>query len=163
MLLILLRHGLAEDLDQTLDDFHRPLTREGRKKVARAAAGLQTLVPRLDYLASSPKLRARQTAQLAQGAWGNAPALTEWPELLREGDFEPLRRKLCALKADTVLLVGHQPNLGNLLNWLTARDHCAWELEWKKAGAAALEIDFENGQCVLQWFLPPKVLRALGK
>ncbi len=164
MLLILLRHGIAEDSQTNADDFQRPLTPAGRKKVARAAAGLHTLVPALDYIASSPKLRARQTAQLARDAWGkSAPAITEWPELLDETDFSALARKLWALGADTVLLVGHQPNLERLLNWLLKGCNCALQVEWKKAGAAALEVDFERDACVLHWFLPPKVLRALGK
>ena len=162
MLLILLRHGIAEDADASQDDFQRPLTPEGRKKVARAAAGLQTLVPALDYIASSPKLRARQTAQLARNAWGKAaPAVTEWPELLEEFDFAALQRKLRALEADTVLLVGHQPNLENLVGALLQRP--GLEMEWKKAAACAIDADFERETFVLQWLLPPKVLRALSR
>ena len=160
MLLILLRHGIAEAADSTGDDFGRPLTPEGRKKVARAAAGLQKLVPALDTLASSPKLRARQTAQLARDAWGRAaPAVTEWPELLEENDFAALTRKLWALETKTVLLVGHQPNLENLVGALLGRP--GLKMEWKKAGVCAIDADFERETFVLQWLLPPKVLRAL--
>ena len=163
MLLILMRHGSAEPADATGDDFQRPLTPAGRKKTARAAAGLTTIVPALDYIASSPKLRARQTAQLARNEWGkDAPAVTEWPELLEESEFAGLQRKLWALDSDTVLLVGHQPNLGHFLGWLLEERSGTFEVEWKKAGACALELDFERETCALQWFLPAKVLRALS-
>ncbi len=159
-----MRHGIAEDGDESLDDFLRPLSPEGRKKTARAAAGLTKLVPRVDVIACSPKLRARQTAELARNAWGEAaPPLTEWPELLEIFDFAPLHGKLRALGGQTVLLVGHEPNLSLLASWLLADDIGAFGWNWKRASVLAIELNFEGGESRVQWFLPPRALRALGK
>ncbi len=161
-----MRHGIAEDGDESLDDFLRPLCPEGRKKTARAAAGLKTLVPGADAIVSSPKLRARQTAQLARDEWGKgAPPITEWPELLEIFDFAPLHHKLRALDdkgTATALLVGHEPNLSLLASWLLADDIGAFGWNWKKAGVLAIELDFKGEQSRVRWFVPPKVLRALG-
>ena len=165
-----MRHGIADD--ESADDFTRPLSPNGRKKTARAAAGLVALVPRVDTIACSPKLRARQTAQLARDAWDKAaPPLTEWPELLEVFDFAPLHHKLRALENNdvpnnataTVLLIGHEPNLSLLASWLLADDVAAFGWEWKKAGVLALEIEFKGGENKVHWFLPPKTLRALGQ
>ena len=107
-----MRHGIAQESDGTdADDFTRPLSLAGREKTARAAAGLAALVPTVDHIACSPKLRARQTAQLARDEWSKeAPPLTQWPELLEEFNFVPLFHKLRALESKgtaIVLLVGH--------------------------------------------------------
>lgn len=164
MLLLLLRHGIAAPLSASIrDDFQRPLTRKGRKRVHRAARGLRELVPSLDFLASSPKLRARATAQIVREVFGKkAPPLTEWSELM-EDDGDALRRKLAVLKAETVLLCGHEPHLSRFVSQLLTGSGEMFALEWKKAGICALEVEFEPFEARLLWHLTPRQLRKIGK
>ncbi len=182
MLLLLMRHGIAESLPEpspepiskpfsdspyaAKDDFHRALTGEGRDRAHRAALGLHELVRKLDFLASSPKTRARQTAQIVRDVWGkNSPPLTEWSELM-EGDFTALLHKLRALSAkdaQIVLLCGHEPHLSRLISKLLTGSPEKMTLELKKAGVCALEIDTETKKTTLLWHLTPKQLRKIGK
>ncbi len=177
MLLLLMRHGIAEPLAdssfQTPDDFHRALTGKGRKRARRAAWGLRKLTPRLDFLASSPKTRARQTAQIAREVWGKkSPPLTEWSELM-ENDGAATIEKLRAFNAkspgaQTVLLCGHEPLLSRLISQLLSGSPDVLVTEMKKAGVCGLEISFEAqktgaSNARLLWHLTPRQLREIGK
>ena len=163
MLLLLMRHGIAEPLSlDNLDDFHRALTKEGRNRTHQAALGLHDLMSRLDFLASSPKTRARQTAQIVRGVWGKkAPRVTEWSELM-EDDFAPLLSKLRVLSAQTVLICGHEPLLGRTVSQFLTGSPTLLPVEFKKAGVCALEIEFEPRNATLLWHLTPKQLRKIG-
>ena len=107
--LILWRHAEAED---GADDLARELTSKGRKQADRIAAWLRERLPSDFLLIASPALRAQQTAQalgapktvsdLAPGAAVSAVLeAARWPEY--EG---------------TVVLVGHQPVLGQTAAYL---------------------------------------------
>ena len=62
MQLLLIRHAIAEDRFEFArsgqSDYYRPLTDRGRARMAKGAAGLRTLVPDIDVLATSPLTRA---------------------------------------------------------------------------------------------------------
>ncbi|PQV64438.1 phosphohistidine phosphatase, SixA [Abditibacterium utsteinense] len=192
MLLLLMRHGIAHPLvdsasesfakSSPADDFHRALTSEGRDRAHRAALGARELVPRLDFLASSPKTRARQTAQIVRDVWGKkSPPLTEWSELM-EDDSAALVGKLRALEAKvagektvdapTILLCGHEPLLSRFVSQLLTDSAETLRLEWKKAGVCALQVEFDPQKMkagettlpatTLMWHLTPKQLRKIG-
>ncbi|MDE2038957.1 MAG: histidine phosphatase family protein [Elusimicrobia bacterium] len=84
MELLLMRHGPAGDSRRWLArgraDAERPLTETGRRKTRRAAEGLARLLPRLDLIASSPLLRARQTADALARLHGEATR-SQWAQL----------------------------------------------------------------------------------
>lgn len=161
MLLILMRHGLAADLSDTIkDDFSRPLTDEGRSKTQRVARGLQKLVETIDLLVSSPKIRARQTAQIVRDVFGKAAPEIEIWDALAESETEIWIQKLRETRAQTVILVGHEPDLSCFAARLLSGDEFGFRLDFKKAGACAIEWNGEHA--VLKWFLPPAVLRALS-
>jgi len=65
MLLLLMRHGIAEELRPNQTDAERVLTEKGKKKTRDAVCGLRVLHPNIDLIATSPKLRAVQTARIA--------------------------------------------------------------------------------------------------
>lgn len=66
--LIFIRHAIAEELDIAVEngikDEERSLTKKGSKKMAQAAMGLKSIAPEIDYIATSPLLRATQTAEI---------------------------------------------------------------------------------------------------
>ncbi|HEX8463872.1 MAG TPA: phosphohistidine phosphatase SixA [Abditibacterium sp.] len=163
MLLLLMRHGVAQPLDDDLvDDFHRPLTREGRARAKQAARGLKKLVTRLDFVASSPKSRARATAQIVSDIYGKAaPKVTEWPELMA-GDGEKIIGKISGLNTKTLLLCGHEPHLSELSAQLLTGSAGGMTISFKKAGVMALEVD-PRGAATLLWHLTPSQLRRIGR
>lgn len=173
MNLLVIRHAIAEDKERFAatgrNDDQRPLTDAGRDKMRRAAAGLRTVMPRVAVLASSPLVRARETAEIV------APALSvkrvELVDALRpDREFDELLdwlREHAAPNEDdderTIAVVGHEPHLGGLVTWLMSGE-TASRVELKKGGVVLLHFDGEAdaGKAVLRWALTPAQLRGLG-
>ncbi len=161
-----MRHGPAlsrEDWAQ--DDALRPLSKAGRKKTRRAARGLKYLCPRVDSIAASPLLRARQTAKIARQELEVEPETQAWPELAlllaEDAGLAPLVARLQAAASTCTLLVGHEPGCSRLLSLLLCGDTEAMRFNWKKAAVACLELEGERA--VLQWLASPKLLRGLPR
>ena len=162
MNLFLLRHGLA--VERTIPSFKldsdRPLTPEGRKKVARVAAFLGQLEVSFDRIVASSHVRARQTAEIVAEAM-SFPEPVEVSKHLTPGSapkplIEELQHPRRPLNA--ILLVGHEPDLSRLISILvTGKPGLAVEL--KKGGLCKLEIAaLRYGRCAaLQWLLAPKL------
>lgn len=167
MRVLLVRHAIAEDravwAERSTDDGLRPLTADGREKMKRAARGLATLEPKIALLATSPLVRARETAEILARAWGGIEPV-ETPLLGPGGTPEALGAWLGRQRpAGTAVLVGHEPDLGEIAAcWLCGRE--AHFLAFKKGGAALLEFAAapKEGAGVLQWLLAPAQLRSLG-
>src|ERR1700730_7164982 len=83
MRLVVVRHGPAESRDPSRwpDDDRRPLSREGRRSTAAAAAGLARLESRGRTMVTSAATRARSTATLVREALRSKPVPAEWKEL----------------------------------------------------------------------------------
>jgi phosphohistidine phosphatase len=173
MNLLVIRHAIAEDKELFAktgrSDDLRPLTEEGRSKMRRVAEGLRIVVPRLALLASSPLVRARETAEIV--APGFKMARAEIVEALRpdrpfDAFLDWLRQRAAPNDEDDrrIAVVGHEPHLGGLVTWLMTGTNDS-RLELKK-GAACL-LHFERtpgaGEAVLQWALTPSHLRRLAE
>lgn len=164
MRLYLVRHAVAFDRDtaEWPDDSQRPLTPAGIKRFRKAAKGLGNYVPDVDVLLSSPFTRAWQTAEILEEH-------ARWPRPIR---CEPLATDQSSAVAEfvrnyggaqTVALVGHEPNLSLLAAYLFGPG-VASPFEMKKGGAACLEFpgDAAEGSGRLLWLAPPRLLRALA-
>ena len=168
MKLLVIRHAIAEKRDEFAftgrPDSERPLTKEGRERMRRAAEGLAGVVERIDVLATSPYTRAAQTADIVAGEYGAldvAPVEELTPERA-PGDLLPWLREQDS--ASTVAIVGHEPHLGFLVGWLLTGRHESF-VELKKGTACMLEFDDPPapGNATLLWALSPAHLRALRK
>ena len=166
MRVVLFRHGPAGDADPSRwpNDALRPLTEEGRERTRRAAEGVAELEPRIVRVISSPLLRARSSAQLLHEILGLEGRVTLCDALAPGGSTGKLLEALPDVREDEALaLVGHEPDLGKLAGTLLfgAPAHMAI----KKAGACA--VGFEGRACTgggqLLWFMPPRVLRRVGR
>lgn len=70
MNLLVVRHGVAMDKAEFVgNDDLRPLTLDGIRKMKKNARGLSHLTPRPSLLASSPLVRAQQTAEILVDRW----------------------------------------------------------------------------------------------
>ena len=156
-----MRHGIAAPLSAAIpDDFHRPLTQLGKKRARAAALGLLRIAPSIDAIFSSPKTRALQTARIVHKAAENSPRITEWPELM-DDDFAAIQGKLRNLKAETVLLCGHEPHLSRLASQFLTGNRETLAFDWKKAGVCALQLEPNAKTAVFLWHLTPKQLREI--
>lgn len=121
MRLYLMRHGPAEDQASSGRDFDRRLTADGRALVrAMGAALLRERTgsapegPDLRVV-SSPRVRARETAQIVREALGAGSPAVEFEEAL-SGDRAIPRELISALVelGRDALVVGHQPSIEEL-------------------------------------------------
>ncbi len=112
MKLWVLRHGEAEP--RARSDAERNLTAHGRKEVLHSAAHL--IGQPLSAIYASPYVRAQQTAQLVREALGFEPPIITVPWLTPES--HPSRVLEHLDMTDNLLLVSHQPLVGNLISLL---------------------------------------------
>ena len=122
MQLLVVRHAIAEQREEFArtgkDDSQRPLTHDGRRKMRRGAVGLRAVVPAIDVLATSPLLRAVQTAEILAAVYNGRNMVTV-KELSPDSEFPPFLRWLRTQDAGgTVAIVGHEPHLSGLTSWL---------------------------------------------
>ena len=165
MELVLLRHGVAADREEWKgDDADRPLTADGADRTKEVVRGLRMLKVRPDVIFSSPLLRARQTADIAQkGLMADAKV-----ELADELDPAAPPDRLIARLADlagkpVVLCVGHEPHLSTTISAMISGKTAA-SVEMKKAGACCIRFTDgpKAGAGTLLWLLTPKFLLALA-
>ena len=167
MELLIVRHAIAEDRETFArtgkDDDLRPLTPEGRKKMEQAAEGLRKVFPELDVLASSPLVRAKETAEIVAKAYGGLDvAIVE--DLSPDGDPSAVAHWLRSLRGKRrVAVVGHNPDLGGLIGWFVTGDDDTTIIELKKGAACLLELEGPPapGEATMLWALTPSQLRQL--
>lgn len=164
--LIIVRHAIAfgRDPKRWPDDRARPLTPEGITRARRAAKGLERLLERPQSLLTSPLTRAKQTAEiLTQVAkW---PAAVECAALSPKESPEAVLEALRSQRHKTIAVVGHQPELGELLAACMPGPAQARAFELRKFGVALLTFDGvpRAGQATLRCLLAPRLLRALRR
>jgi phosphohistidine phosphatase len=167
MQLLVVRHADAGDSESFAKtgkrDAERPLSKKGRKQMRAAARGLRRLVRRVDVIATSPLVRAAQTATIIKRRYRKAKREIV-TALKPAASPEALGKWLSSRDAeDRVMVVGHEPHLGKLVTWLaTGTEGSAVEL--RKGGAALLEFEgvAEKGNGKLVWLLGPKELAELS-
>ena len=167
MRLVIIRHGPAGDRGvweaEGRDDGLRPLTAEGREEMQRVAPGLARLVPTIDVLATSPLVRAAETAAIVAQAYAAEPVVLE--ALAPDRDPDDVVRWLRKQPTDhTVGLVGHEPQLSTLAGYLLTNTRASL-LDLKKGGACCLDLSGvpTPGKGTLKWLLAPRDLRRLGE
>ena len=154
----LLRHADAGDpLAWNGDDAARPLSRKGERQAERLAAFLaeQGFAP--DVVITSPKVRARRTAEIVAASLG-APLVEE---TRLAGPFAAADVDAILADAGSVarpVLVGHDPDFSELLRGLVASPR----VSMKKGALARVDVrgSVETGEATLRWLIPPDALAA---
>jgi len=143
-MIYLLRHGDAEP-EGNDGDAARRLTAEGEAQAATAGRALAALGITIDSCVASPRIRARDTAELACHALGIKPEIID---SIGYGEYDTM--DLAAGRGD-LLLVGHEPVLSMEVARLTGA-----RIKMKKGGIAILEPG------VLRALLRPAELAAIA-
>jgi phosphohistidine phosphatase len=157
---ILVRHALAEERDgkRWPDDRKRPLSREGRGKFDKVAAGLVRWIPDVDRLLTSPLKRTRETAEiLRHHGW---PRPEDLPELAPQSSPTALIHVLKAASAKRIALVGHEPDLSVLVATCILGSGAHAFSKMKKGSVICIYYPGEvrAGTAVLTEFVPPRLL-----
>jgi phosphohistidine phosphatase len=161
--LYLIRHAVAEEAGPLWpDDALRPLTARGTRGFAMAMAGLSRFDELPAQVFTSPYVRARSTAALVAASADPPPPIQMLSALAPGHPPAAVVRALrTAVTRDRVALVGHEPDLGMLARHLL---QATCTVAFKKG--AMCRIDLDRGtlsHATLVWFLPPRVLRRLGR
>jgi phosphohistidine phosphatase len=148
--LILWRHADAAEGGRDLD---RKLTAKGRKQAARMAEWLLARLPSRYSVFSSPARRARETADALGVRYKIADPLAPGatPAAILEVAGWPAER-------GTVLIAGHQPDLGRLAARLVAGIDAEWSV--RKGGVWWLSSREREGeiQVVVRAVVSPDLL-----
>lgn len=138
--LLLMRHAKSSRDDPALADHERPLNDRGRRDAPMMGARLAGAGLAPDAIVSSDALRARQTAEAAAAACGYRKDIRYLAALYAA---EPATY-LAALRelpddTNTVLAVGHNPEIEGLIQLLAGR-----EVTMPTAAIAHLDLPVER-------------------
>ena len=168
MQILIVRHAIAEDRvtfsATSRGDNLRPLTPKGISRMRKGAQGLKRIQPDIQFLAHSPLTRAVQTADILAECYPQADRL-ELQELAPSPSPEQVLKQLTRLPSEsTIALVGHEPDLSELIAWLTIGKMEGF-IDLKKGAACLLETwgPPGPGSAQLNWCLAPRQLRQLGR
>jgi phosphohistidine phosphatase len=164
-LLHLVRHAIAAEPEPGQRDFDRPLTDDGIVRMRRIARGMKRagLIP--EVVVSSPLVRAMRTAEILVEELDIEPEVRVCPALQPGGAVEELLAFLDeSAKGQDVAAVGHMPGIAEHLAALIGAP-TGVRVDFRKGGVAIVQFDdgaLRPGSGMLQAFLTPKLLRAMG-
>jgi phosphohistidine phosphatase len=163
--LYIMRHGIAVTRGSAgaSDDAKRPLTPDGKQKMQEIAGGLTRLGFDLDWIVSSPLVRAVETAEIVGESLGTDVPM-EFCEALRPGGSAEALIAFLAKRSNRkrVLVVGHEPDLSEMAaRLLGAGRHANFAL--KKGGCCLIAFDEfpPKSPGRLVWWATPRLLRKL--
>lgn len=118
--LILVRHAKSSWKDTSLNDIQRPLNKRGKRDAPKMGKYLlkSRIVPQAIF--SSTGLRALTTARLISVEMGMKPSEINIDEKIYTFNAEELLKVVKSLKDkfDRVMIVGHNPAVTDLVNYL---------------------------------------------
>jgi len=160
-----MRHGLAVNRGSVRfsDDAQRPLEAEGKEKMREITEGLKRVGFDVDWIVSSPLVRAVETAGIVAESLASCGPVEVCEALRPGGSAQDLLAFLAKRPNRTrVLVVGHEPDLSDLAARLIGAGSHA-NLTFKKGGCCMIRFDEfpprDPGQLV--WWMTPRLLRKL--
>ena len=158
--IVLLRHGIAEDRAEGKADEERSLTAEGHARMKQIARGLAIAFPRAQAIYSSPLLRAVQTALWVSKGYRSRIKVNTTDAIVPGASTKDFLAFVKSLTQRRVVIVGHEPNLS--ANAMALVGISGGDVELKKGGGYCVRLH-PDGTGSLEWLLSPRLLRKLGE
>jgi phosphohistidine phosphatase len=161
--LYIVRHGIAvaPGTPGVADD-ERPLTPKGEKRMKQIARGLARLELKLDRIVTSPLPRARATAEIIAAALEHGARLESSNVLQAGAAAASIQRWLRERNEDSLMIVGHNPGLSDLISLLVLGATGPLICDLKKGGIAALaRTAVAKDRYDLAWIASPRLIRGL--
>jgi phosphohistidine phosphatase len=152
----LLRHAHAGAPEEwTGEDAARPLSSKGERQSDRLGRFLAAAALEPDAIISSPKIRARQTAEIVADHLGARVTIDD----RLAGGLELSTVEAILVDAGSPqrpILAGHDPDFSNLLAELTGAERTTM----RKGAIARIDVELPllAGAGVLRWLVPPELL-----
>jgi phosphohistidine phosphatase len=161
MIVYFLRHASAgERLSNPKKDEKRALDRAGMEQCGDVGRALLAFDVQVDMIISSPLKRSAQTAALVGNEIGYEGKLQFDDGLRPAATFVEFRKLLDKYaRYETIMVVGHNPNLSEFLGRAISETGCEASVELKKGAVARVEMG--RSSAALHWCITPKVVRAL--
>ena len=141
-------------------DEKRALDKDGIEQCGYLGRALAALGVQVDAIVTSPLKRSMQTAALVGNEMGHEGKLVTENALRPEANFADFQKMLEKYaRQDSILLVGHNPNLRDFLGRVICDDGCDAVIEMKKGAVAKVEMRRNAGS--LSWCITPRILRTL--
>jgi len=153
--LYLLRHAHAGNPSEwTGDDARRPLSPKGRRQSERLGQFMAQRGLSPDSIVTSPKLRARQTAEIFADALGMAVTVDD--RLAGALDIDTVDAIAERAGGTSIVLVGHDPDFSEVAAELVGAAY----LPLKKGAFARIDaaLPLQQGSGILRWLLTPELL-----
>jgi len=162
MEIYLMQHGEAYAEDQ---DPERSLTPSGEQQIHSSGKALKKLGVDVDLMVSSPKKRARQTAEIVAGEVGYSKEGIEITETLEP--LAPSEDLIAYLRRfgdrRKVLLAGHLPSLGRIASGLVSEGGDV-SVHFEMGGLCRIDVEaLPTHKGGLRWILSPAHLRLLAE
>lgn len=156
MILYVLRHAEAVEVSETLPDQWRYLTEKGRGAVKKMSSAIAKFGPKTRLTITSPLTRAVQTAEIVAEKACRKNVVVASTLLLPGADVSELVAYLkSGTDAKRVMVVGHEPHLGELVAALLGRTEELVTLN--KGACVALKLDpaTDEKPAGFLWYLTP--------
>ncbi|MDX3959852.1 histidine phosphatase family protein [Aliarcobacter skirrowii] len=137
--LILIRHAKSDWSNPLLDDFERPLNKRGEKNAPFMAKILKKELQKPDLIISSPSFRTKLTLEYFLKEFEYKGEVI-FEKSIYEAPFENLLKVIKNIddKYKTIFLIGHNPGLNDLANFLLG------SFEDNIPTSGVLKIDFDT-------------------
>ncbi|MBI3644913.1 MAG: histidine phosphatase family protein [Acidobacteriales bacterium] len=161
MFIYFLRHASAgQRLSNARKDERRGLDKDGIEQCGYIGRALAALGVQVDVIVSSPLKRSTQTAALVGNEMGHEGKLVLESALRPEATFSDFQKLLTKYaRQESILLVGHNPNLREFLGRVISSSGCEATVELKKGAVAKVETRRSSGS--LSWCITPRILRTV--
>jgi phosphohistidine phosphatase len=162
MFIYFLRHASAGQSipNAKKKDEKRGLDKDGIEQCGYIGRALAALGVHVELIVSSPLKRASQTAFLVGNEMGHEGKLALESGLRPEATFADFQKMLGKYsRHDSILLVGHNPNLREFLGRVISVNGCEAIIELKKGAVGKVETRRNSGS--LSWLITPRILRTL--
>ena len=153
MFIYLVRHAKAKNEEV---DPARPLCEKGLSEITKMASYASGLDISITEIFHSPKLRAKQTAQILADYLKPLKGTTEMHGL-KPNDDPAIWAERFKVITDDIMLVGHLPHLGRLTSQLLCGDPDKNLIVVKTAGVVCIKRE-DNGVWSLQWIITPAII-----
>jgi phosphohistidine phosphatase len=158
MVIYFLRHASAGQ-KKLKNDEKRPLDKEGIEQCGYVGRMLTAMDVHVEMIASSPLKRAMQTASLVGNELGYEEKIKVESALRPNAGYDSFRELMRkSSKLETLMVVGHNPNLSRFLSLLISDAMNDDSVDLKKGSVA--KVTLEDGRATLEWLLTPKIAKT---
>ena len=155
MNLFLVRHAKSESASGKKSDSEREITTEGILILKNSIEVWKNYLTKIDYIISSPILRAVQTAEQIKTGFNFSSDILKDHLLLPGSDATDYLHVIKAHKSENLILVGHQPDISDAISSFIGCEN--FDIPFKPASLAKITFNGKPAlsRGMLEILIPP--------